>query len=261
MAAHQQLREAIREKLGGISRQALDQRVKVLQSKLPMSANDAVAVIGHRNGVDVSRFLDPEALARVSGYVSQLNQGPAGRRARGGLPAASKQVVVQVGGVNVETVPGMTAVHAKEARVMAEKVYPLLYVFENSARDIITGVLTAGEGADWWAKLVPGPIQKEAAKRMRKEGREAWHSKRSADPIQYVDLPHLAAIVREPAAWRHFAALFPRQTWFDSVVDDMNVSRRVVAHMNPLSSDDIKSVENGFRKWVKQLQAKAADLS
>jgi hypothetical protein len=30
--------------------------------------------------------------------------------------------------------------------------------------------------------------------------------------------------------------------------------------MNPLSTDDIKSVEQGFRKWRKQLQAKEAEL-
>jgi hypothetical protein len=35
----------------------------------------------------------------------------------------------------------------------------------------------------------------------------------------------------------------------------MNVSRRPLAHMNPLSVDDVTDVEVAFRKWVKQLRA------
>jgi len=225
-----------------------------------MTSEDAAYVLAHENGIDIGRHLDRDTLARVAGHVTQLkNAGgnqtsspPPSRR-----PAAvQKQVVVQIAGIAIDGVPGMTAKHAKEARLMAATVYPIMYVFENSARDVISKVLAKGIGADWWKSVVPEKIQKEAARRMRKAGDEAWHSRRG-EPIQYVDLPHLAEIVRSDAAWPHFKELLPRQNWFDSIVDDMNVSRRVVAHMNPLASDDIKSVENGFRKWVKQLEAKA----
>jgi hypothetical protein len=35
----------------------------------------------------------------------------------------------------------------------------------------------------------------------------------------------------------------------------MNVSRRVVAHMNPLEEDDVKNIEAAYRKWAKQRKA------
>jgi hypothetical protein len=44
------------------------------------------------------------------------------------------------------------------------------------------------------------------------------------------------------------------------VAHDMNVSRRVVAHMNPLAADDIKNVENALRKYEKVLKANAAEI-
>ena len=39
------------------------------------------------------------------------------------------------------------------------------------------------------------------------------------------------------------------------ITSDMNVSRRVLAHMNPLAVDDVTNVETRFKVWVKQLQA------
>jgi hypothetical protein len=228
-----------------------------------MSYEDAIYALAHQNGVDITRELDAETVARVAGYLSQLSSSPAS----GGRPSAparrtnARPVLIEIAGVDVGKIPGMTQVHAREAKLMSTRVYPLLYVFENSARDVISRVLTAGVGPDWWQIIVPErPIRLEVAKRMRKEGLEAWHSKRSGNPLQYVDLPWLADIVRLPEAWPHFTPIFPRETWFDSVVDDLNISRRVLAHMNPLSSDDIKAVENGFRKWVKQLQARDSYL-
>jgi hypothetical protein len=42
------------------------------------------------------------------------------------------------------------------------------------------------------------------------------------------------------------------------IENDMNVSRRPIAHMNPLREDDIKNVEQAFRKWRENLE-KVAD--
>jgi hypothetical protein len=39
-------------------------------------------------------------------------------------------------------------------------------------------------------------------------------------------------------------------------VNDLNVSRRIAAHMNPVSADDVKNIEAAFRKWTNTLKAK-----
>jgi Swt1-like HEPN len=143
---------------------------------------------------------------------------------------------------------------------MAEKVYPVLYTFENSARDVISRVLAAAVGTDWWERVVSKPIKEKVATRMADEDKEPWHSKRGAHPIYYTDFKDLAKIVSGAKAWPHFKKLFPSSTWFEGVIDDLNVSRRVVSHMNPLPADDIKHVESGFTKWVKQMRAKANEL-
>lgn len=260
MAANAKIRKALLAKLK-VTPQALGQRAKRLKTQLPMSSEEAVYVIAHDNGIDISKHLDRETTARISTYVAQLKavgQGPAAPAARLRRPAAAKQVSVAIAGFKFGALPGLTESHAKEAKTMAEKAYPLLYVFENSARDLISRVLKAAFGADWWNQVAPKKIRDKAAGRMADEGKEPWHSKRGAHPVYYVDLRDLAIIVRGQQAWPHFESIFPRQNWLDAVIDDLNVSRRVVAHMNPLSSDDVKQIEAGFRRWIKQLQEKQA---
>jgi hypothetical protein len=226
-----------------------------------MSTEDAVYVLAHQYRVPM-RHLDSSTLVRVSEYVSRLGgaAAPAAAPRSSARPAIPKPVLVDIAGLKMEAIPGMTASHAREAKTMATRVYPLLYLFENSARDVITRVLKAEEGNDWWNKVVPKGVRDQADGNIKTEGREAWHGKRSNDPIDYVDLPQLATIVTDDKVWPYFQPLFSRKNWFEGLVQDLNVSRRVAAHMNPLASDDIQGVEVIFRKWVKQLQAKAALL-
>ncbi len=55
--------------------------------------------------------------------------------------------------------------------------------------------------------------------------------------------------------WKYFKDLFPSQSWAESLItSDMNVSRRVLAHMTPLDADDIKNIEAAFHKWAKQFK-------
>jgi Swt1-like HEPN len=168
--------------------------------------------------------------------------------------------LVTVAGVKVERLPGMTATHAREAKAMAEKVYPALYVFENSARDVISKVLQNAVGDNWWDEVVPAKVRAKAEGRKADEAKDPWHGKRGAALIDYLDLTDLPSIVSANKAWPHFKRLFGRVSWFQELVNDLNVSRRVAAHMNPLETDDVKNVEAAFRKWAKLLKAKEEEL-
>lgn len=136
-------------------------------------------------------------------------------------------------------------------------VYPLLYVFENSARDLIRRVLERELGAQWWEAVAPERLRRIVVQRQEAEGVEAWHGARGDHAIQYLDLPDLVTLAGAEQAWPHLKGILTgRQSWFEGIVHDINVSRRVVAHMNPLSLDDVKQVEVAFNKWARQLQAK-----
>jgi hypothetical protein len=187
-------------------------------------------------------------LKSASGWTRTTNGG--GRT----KAITKKETVVTIGGVNVERLPGMNGPHADDAKRTAEKAYPALCVFENSARDVIAGVLEPSYGPDWWKKAVPKKVRDRAEDVRKDEEKEAWHgSRRGARDIDYVLLTDLAKIVR--TRWTDFEEIFPRASWFEEIVSgDMNVPRRVVAHMHPLSKDDVNAIETAFCKWAKQLR-------
>jgi Swt1-like HEPN len=232
VATNRKLKAALLTKLG-ITEQALNLRAQRRKKReLPMTTEQAYYTIAFEEGIDVSRFLSHEQTAEVRGLVAQLRaakrsaastNGASGTKGRA-AKAPTKNTLVTIAGVNVQQLPGLTAAHAREAKLMAEKVYPTLYVFENSVRDVISRVLNAAYGNDWWTKAVPVKVQKKASSRRTAEQKEPWHGRRGASDIHYVDLPDLWAIIHH--RWAHFAPLFPSPAWVESLItSDMNVSR------------------------------------
>jgi hypothetical protein len=78
-----------------------------------------------------------------------------------------------------------------------------------------------------------------------------------------------AGFVREADFFKHrpsaragLRGVLPDQPWVQTLImRDMNISRRVLAQMSPLSEDDISFIEATFRKWTKQLKAVEGRLS
>lgn len=259
MATNAKLRKALLEKLG-ITPQALSLRAQKRKKQLPMSTEQAVYTIAHDEGIDLSKYLTKEETTEVRHLLSQLNGSrsagaEAQTRSRKRAPAPAKQVVVSIAGVKIGEIPGLKATHAKEAKAMAERVYPTLYLFENSVKDLIERVLSAKHGKDWWKLAVSQKIRDKAEQFKQDEKKDTWHGKRGRRDIDYLLLTQLWAIIRDN--WKDFEPLFPQgAAWVQSLIEsDMNVSRRPIAHMNPLEEDDIKNLEASFRKWVKHLKA------
>ncbi len=259
MAVDSEIRKRLLDKLQ-ITPRALNMRIKRVTEEEVISREDAACVIAHEVGVSIADRLDTESLTRINDYTDK-------RKARTSAAAASpppkkpaeKQTGssdVKVLGTQIESLPGMSQAKFRQAQLMVEKVYPLLYLFENSVREVVARVLAAAHGSKWW-DVVASAKEKEAVEgRRAKEGAEAWHSQKSAHPIYYTDLNHLAKIVNRQ--FEHFKAIFPRASWFDGLVDDVAVSRNEVAHMNPIKAADLRHLESAFTKWTAQMRSKAA---
>ncbi len=246
-----------------VSPQRLSQRVKSRKAELPMSTPGAAYTIAFDTGIDISKFLTVEETEAVRYLVAQLHVRQGGGEPKSatrppskGSSKAPKPALVSLAGVKIERLPGMSAAKAREAKTMSEKVYPTIYVFENSARELIAGVLRAEFGEDWWQKVVPRRVRDAAQERKDGEGDDPWHGGRGASMIDYTLLSDLPGIVNANDTWPHFKPIFVRKSFFEELVNDFNVSGRVSAHMNPISVDDRKHLEAAFRKWSATLKAK-----
>jgi len=222
-----------------------------------MSTEDAAYCLAHQEGLRLDKFLDPEAVARVRELVSALQPGRQySRQHESRTKTITKLKEIRVGGTLSITDPILPARITTEAKEMAERVYPILYVFENSVREVISRVLSQAIGLDWWDRCAPEGVRRSVAERMKQENDTPWHGARGADPIFYTDIKDLVSIVRNREGWRKLQPILGRIEWFSELINCIGASRNPVAHMNPISAHDRQRLVVNFRDWERVVKAK-----
>lgn len=139
----------------------------------------------------------------------------------------------------------------KEVKIMAE-VYSRVYLLENLLRFTIIQALTEKYGSSWWDKCrVSTRTRENVEKRIKDENINRWHGKRGSHPIFYTDFNDLRSVVVNN--WEEFKELFPDQIWVQSRLKDVEPSRNIIAHNNPLPRREInriKMIAEDFRKQL-----------
>jgi Swt1-like HEPN len=258
---NRKLLAALREKLGS-SPQALSQRRQRLQRKVAMPTDIATYVVAQRIGIRLDKYLDLETIEIVNRFIRDLDavesRGAAadGPMRRGGAKRTrvTTRRAIELGSFKVPE-GALSDRHVGDAEKMANSSYPVLYVFENAVREFLDGHLTAVYGKDWFddSKIVSRGTRDTVARNRQAEAKARYHSQRNARPIYYTTLDQLTSIVRSEKGWKVFKDFFPRDTWFPELVGRFEVSRNVVAHMNPLRKKDIARLEDGLTEWLDQV--------
>lgn len=136
------------------------------------------------------------------------------------------------------------------------QIYYVFWVFENSLRQFILDTMEKHYGSGWWPLHVSSKTQKRASGRQTKNRENRWHSTRGAHEIYYIDISDYKGIITKN--WTVFESVFsglPRpQEWILNRIDEITLSRNIVAHMNPLEKDDIERVTIYLKDWLKQIK-------
>ncbi|MGZ6609348.1 MAG: Swt1 family HEPN domain-containing protein [Solirubrobacteraceae bacterium] len=246
-----------------------------LQKVVGMPNDIALYVAAQREGVPIHRWVkDAELLAQVASFdaaiaakepgVGLVAVPVAGRAKRTSLKAVEsrgKEFALD----KIEVPAGvLSEKHRRDAEQMATTVYPLLYAFENSAREFVDGHLTAAYGPDWWneVKLVSKSVRDGVEVSRKAERENRTHSARNARPIYYTTFGDLVLIVQSEKGNKVFKPpLFPRATWFPELVKASEHTRNIVAHMNPLRKRDISRLEVNFEDWLSQIEGHLPPLN
>jgi len=215
-----------------------------------ISREEAAYLLAGQLGIDISKFLGKEKSEKLQklreimvANVPQVKPVKAIEKAR------PKTVTIKFRKELIkESI--LPAKLAKDAEKMAE-VYPLVYVLENSLRYIIMNVLKDKFGNDWWEKKVPLAIRRNAENRLKFEGRNRWHSRRGSHQIFYTDFGDLCSIIINN--WDDFKGFFPSQRWIQTRLEEIELSRNIIAHNNPLPRREIERLELYFEDLKKQL--------
>jgi hypothetical protein len=136
-----------------------------------------------------------------------------------------------------------------QANRMGE-VYKLLYCLENSVRELVESTLREAYGADeWWTLGVPEKIRKSADSRKKDDLKARWHGPRGESPLNYVDFPQYADIIVEQ--WTLFEDLLGDLDWMVSYFNEMNRTRRALAHTGRLAAADVARMELRVDDWLR----------
>lgn len=249
MATDKKLRAALLAKLG-VTRQRLSQRANDIKRRYgPMHTEDAIYLIAHLEGIDVSKYLDRETTTRVRSYyqgrTSNDVEAPRQRRIAASARSPMRPKMVRFPTERDHELP-IAAATADDARRMA-LVYPKLYLLENSIRQVILETLRRAHGADWFAAKAPTDVKNKVIDRKALEKKKPWHSQRGAHEINYTDFGDLRKIIERN--WDDFKSLFPTREWIVQKLDDLESPRNVVAHSNPLSQRDETRIGLHLSDW------------
>jgi hypothetical protein len=259
---NKELRQALLNKLG-ITHQALSLRVKKVQAKIPLSTEEAVYLIAHNEGIIISKYLDKEEVGRIRSIHNQhKNMGPnevAANPLKSNTKIKQKETrVFLISSEFRETDPVLSGKTLNEAKEMAS-IFPLLYVLENSIREVTKKLMEKYFGEKWWDSQASRQLKDKIKDRMDDEKRNSWHQKRGASEIYYLDLNEL------PSLWAKLApkscpSILPSLEWINGLITEVYKSRCVICHMNPLDKDSIASVKLRYKQWQKQIAAKKSEI-
>lgn len=247
-----------------IAESTLYSKAAKIRARLDMDVDESIYLLALKSGMKLKRYLSNEMMERVRDL--QLRYDSVTKQPAQIAPSNAKRKRVS-GQVNIIQMPSGVPIDdpllpksiMQDAKRMAA-IYPWFYYLENSIRMFICTAMEKYEGSDWWKNVNPGLI-KVVRKRKDNENRNAWHQKRSSREIDYLDFGDLIGVLSNKVRRQlKKDSILPSGDWIDVIIRAVRESRNVIAHMNPLTNDSVKSVEVRVKEWNKQVKAKYKDL-
>lgn len=242
--------EALKSELE-ISYSAIYERIKkVRESKgFTISKEQAAALLASESGIDIAKYLKQDELSELRKLQAQ--SPVVIKEVIKRQPMPQPKIIKFSSGLQIQD----TLLPLKTANEAAEmsKIYEYIYVFENSVRNIISLVLARKYGANWWETQVGEKVRDRVQKRVNDEINNPWHGKRGSAPIFYTLIDDLKSIIKNN--WSDFACLFPDQNWIETRIGEIERSRNIIAHHNPLAQRDVNRIKIYFEDWEAQLKA------
>jgi hypothetical protein len=137
-----------------------------------------------------------------------------------------------------------------EAASMAAN-YIIFYCLENSIRELIIKRLEEEHGPDWWDKVVPENVRRNAEGNHRREI-SAGVTPRSNDLIDYTNFGELGEIIK--VTWDIFGEMFRDVRAVERILANLNTLRAPIAHCTPLAEDEVLRLHLGLRDWFRQME-------
>ncbi|MCJ7507319.1 MAG: Swt1 family HEPN domain-containing protein [candidate division Zixibacteria bacterium] len=228
-----------------ITPQALSQRAQKLKATYgPMTTKEAVYVIAHQHGIDLSRFLTIETIDRIRSLVPrELPKVP-----KPEIAAKTKKVKV----AQVKSYPLVTDTMVSKSVLIGKESFPQIFVLENSIRQLIIKKLSGTYGKDWWLKARIKDVREKVQRTIDKEKKYPYRERRGTHPIYYSNFADLKQVILNER--NLFVDVIPDLQWFGVQMDQVYMARNPLAHSIPLTEDDASRIRLLYRDWARLLE-------
>jgi hypothetical protein len=203
--------------------------------------HQAIMALAAEKGINITKYASQEDLAvirqaRVPSAVVTSTEAPSQSKSNSRKPKLD-------GGF---TDPFVDAGVVTAAHRNAE-LYPIVYIFENSVRNVIAMVMQSEFGDDWWEHKVSDGIKRAVLVRQSEEKQYPWHSQRGAAPIFYTDISDLRTIINTYN--KVFEKVFGKIPRVEMWIEEIEKTRNILAHNNPVAKKDRERLTVLARDW------------
>jgi hypothetical protein len=242
---NRQLRSDLLAKIK-VSQPALSRRAKRLKETYgPMTTDEAVYVIAHMEGLDVSKYLPLAAVDRVRSLVPRSEPV---RPVERSSTTSKKKLKPPTS----KPYPLLSTAISSQAYTLGTDVFPIMFQLENSIRLLIEKVLSKS-GADWWVTRVHPDVQGNVQRTINREKRYPYRDRRGNHPLYYANFDDLKKIIIDPSNKPDFQLIIMDFDWFKVKMDEVYMARNNLAHCVPLPKDDIARILLFHRDWARLL--------
>lgn len=213
-----------------------------------ISREDAAYLLAGSLKIDISKYLPKEEIERLR-KINVDSISIKEIKVKSKSQSNFLKLKVNNVSINISILPKTVITNCNN---MA-KCYQIFFFFENLMRYFILEIFKRkSKNTNWWNQAVPSNIKKNVKNRKLKENKNAWHIKRGSHNIFYTDFGDLNAIIINN--WDIFKEHFPNQHWITSRLKDLELSRNVIAHNNPLPRKEIDRIKIYFLDIKNQIE-------
>ena len=206
-----------------------------------MTTEEALYVIGHLEGIDLSRFLPISTLDRIRSLVPREIKPT----------KISEQRVQSVKKKQERHYPLVNTSEINMASKLGSDSYAKIFILENSIRGLIVKILGVLD-RDWWNIYVPSKVKSNVARTISKEKHFPYRESRGSNPLAYANFSDLSAIILENKD--EFRDIILDFDWFKVKMEEIYMTRNNLAHCVLLTSDDVSRINLFFRDWARLLE-------
>lgn len=236
-----ELSKILREKLK-ISKRAVDIKIENIKKQRghDITRRDAALLLASFNGIDISKFSSPEKLREIRELKNKEYKIETKK-----TKTIEKDRILKIGDVSISSkepfLPKKTISDAKEM----SKYYSLLYLLENSLRDLIREVYNE---IDYFNKKIPPTIRKEIEKI---EEKKKYFQEKRKDKLEYAHLDFLKQIIVKN--WGDFSKVIKEKDKgkFVHEIEKFMPERHAIAHTTRLKGLDEKRAKYKVEEILK----------